>query len=200
MLTRASTRPVSLASSPRGRSTMSSRPSGGRRGGRAISIAGSRHAMGGQQFGTDNASSGHALDDTRSWTSTGSAGSSTSRPASSGPSSSMASSRSRAAPRAVGYPPEADRVRPPDASAARWPSNVHGRGLTQRPIVADVESFTSSTPTARCTRSTGRADPELFRLVIGGYGLFGVVTRSRLRLAPRQDPAPRRHARSRSTS
>ncbi len=34
----------------------------------------------------------------------------------------------------------------------------------------------------RCDRST---NPDLFRLAIGGYGLFGVVTSVRLRLTPR---------------
>src|SRR6185295_10054823 len=37
--------------------------------------------------------------------------------------------------------------------------------------------------TRRCSRSE---NPELFRLAIGGYGLFGVIAKVTLRLAPRQ--------------
>jgi FAD/FMN-containing dehydrogenase len=64
-------------------------------------------------------------------------------------------------------------------------ANAHGRGLTMKPFVSDVESFVlvDATGTARtCSRTE---NPELFRLVHGGYGLFGVVTSVRLRLVPR---------------
>ena len=64
-------------------------------------------------------------------------------------------------------------------------ANAHGRGLKLRPIIGDVESFTIMGPdgTVRtCSRSQNRA---LFGLAIGGYGLFGVVTSVRLRLMPR---------------
>jgi FAD/FMN-containing dehydrogenase len=64
-------------------------------------------------------------------------------------------------------------------------SNVHGRGLNLEPFIYDVESFqlmNTEGDVIRCDRSTNR---DLFRLVIGGYGLFGVVTSVRLRLTPR---------------
>jgi FAD/FMN-containing dehydrogenase len=64
-------------------------------------------------------------------------------------------------------------------------SNVHGRGLTLKPIISNVESFelmNASGDLVSCSRSQ---KPELFRLAIGGYGLFGVVTSVRLRLRPR---------------
>jgi len=64
-------------------------------------------------------------------------------------------------------------------------ANVHGRGLKMKPFIADVESFDlmdSSGETRRCSRSE---NSELFRLAAGGYGLFGVVTSLRLRLIPR---------------
>jgi FAD/FMN-containing dehydrogenase len=64
-------------------------------------------------------------------------------------------------------------------------ANAHGRGLTMKPFVSEVESFVlvDATGTARtCSRTE---NPELFRLVHGGYGLFGVVTSVRLRLVPR---------------
>src|ERR1700720_1445061 len=65
-------------------------------------------------------------------------------------------------------------------------ANAHGRGLKMKPFVSDVESFVlvDSTGTARmCSRTE---NPELFRLVHGGYGLFGVVTSVQLRLARRK--------------
>ncbi|MCW1887340.1 FAD-binding oxidoreductase [Luteolibacter flavescens] len=64
-------------------------------------------------------------------------------------------------------------------------SNIHGRGLRMKPFIDDVEAFTlvdASGEVRRCSR-TEHAD--LFRLVIGGYGCFGVVTSVALRLAPR---------------
>jgi FAD/FMN-containing dehydrogenase len=65
-------------------------------------------------------------------------------------------------------------------------ANAHGRGLKMKPFVSDVESFVlvDATGTAHvCSRTE---NPELFRLVHGGYGLFGVVTSVRLRLVPRR--------------
>ncbi|MBW3593300.1 MAG: FAD-binding oxidoreductase, partial [Actinobacteria bacterium] len=65
-------------------------------------------------------------------------------------------------------------------------ANVHGRVLTAPPIVADVESLKLVDATGdvlTCSRDENR---ELFRLVIGGYGLFGVVYSVTLRLEPRR--------------
>ena len=65
-------------------------------------------------------------------------------------------------------------------------ANVHGRGLAMKPFIDDVESFDlidATGATLRCSRSE---NPELFRLNVGGYGLFGIVTSIRLRLVPRQ--------------
>jgi FAD/FMN-containing dehydrogenase len=64
-------------------------------------------------------------------------------------------------------------------------SNVHGRGLNLKPIINDVESFdlmNGHGEIVHCDRTTNF---DLFRLAIGGYGLFGVVTSLRLRLRPR---------------
>ena len=55
-----------------------------------------------------------------------------------------------------------------------------------KPFVSDIESFTliDSTGAVRhCSRTENR---ELFRLAIGGYGLFGVVYSITLRLVPRR--------------
>ena len=65
-------------------------------------------------------------------------------------------------------------------------SNVHGRGLRFRPIVQDVESLTLVDAGGRVVTCSRETNSELFALVIGGYGLFGVVTSVRLRLAPRR--------------
>jgi FAD/FMN-containing dehydrogenase len=64
-------------------------------------------------------------------------------------------------------------------------ANAHGRGLKMKPFVSDVESFIlvdAAGATHNCSRTE---NTELFRLVHGGYGLFGVVTSVRLRLVPR---------------
>jgi FAD/FMN-containing dehydrogenase len=65
-------------------------------------------------------------------------------------------------------------------------ANVHGRGLKLPPFVGDVESFrllTAKGEIVNCSRSD---NAELFRLAIGGYGLFGLVTSVTLRLVERR--------------
>jgi FAD/FMN-containing dehydrogenase len=65
-------------------------------------------------------------------------------------------------------------------------SNVHGRGLAMAPFIADVEAFTlvdADGAVKPCSRS---ANSALFRLAVGGYGLFGVIASVTLRLAPRR--------------
>ena len=64
-------------------------------------------------------------------------------------------------------------------------ANIHGRGLTLKPIVEQVEFFSLMDSTGRTLECSRTENSELYRLVIGGYGLFGVVTRVRLRLMPR---------------
>jgi FAD/FMN-containing dehydrogenase len=64
-------------------------------------------------------------------------------------------------------------------------SNIHGRGLTLKPIIGDVEAFTLMDAEGALHECSRDANEELFRLVIGGYGLFGVVTRVKLKLMPR---------------
>lgn len=65
-------------------------------------------------------------------------------------------------------------------------ANGHGRGLAMKPLVDDVESINIITADGRekfCSRDD---NSELFSLAIGGYGLFGIITKVWLRLMPRQ--------------
>jgi FAD/FMN-containing dehydrogenase len=65
-------------------------------------------------------------------------------------------------------------------------ANIHGRGLNLRPFVGDVESFVLVDAEGEILRCSRRENRELFRLAIGGYGLFGIVASVRLRLARRR--------------
>jgi FAD/FMN-containing dehydrogenase len=64
-------------------------------------------------------------------------------------------------------------------------ANVHGRGLQLQPIVDDVEAFTLIDAHGESRRCSRAENPDLFRLAIGGYGLFGIIADVTLRLAPR---------------
>ena len=156
-----------------------------RRDGLAISVAGGRHAMGGQQFGA-----GTIAVDMRAMNRV------------------LAFDRDRGhltveagiqwpavvdylvttqvgQPRAWGIVQKqtgADQLTIGGAVAA----NVHGRGLRLPPFVGDVEALTlvdAAGEEWRCSRSR---NADLFRLVVGGYGLFGLVTSVTVRLAPRR--------------
>ncbi len=65
-------------------------------------------------------------------------------------------------------------------------ANAHGRGLTMKPFVGDVESFTLIDGAGEAIDCSRARNSELFSRVIGGYGLFGVVASVRLRLDPRR--------------
>jgi FAD/FMN-containing dehydrogenase len=153
--------------------------------GRAICIAGGRHAMGGQQFGTDamlidmsrmnrvikfdeerrevEVEAGiqwpeliHAL---------------------------VEAQRGRAKQFGIIQKQTgADRLSIGGALAA----NIHGRGLTLKPIINDVEAFVIVDADGRALRCSRGENTELFRLAIGGYGLFGIIAHVTLRLAPRR--------------
>jgi FAD/FMN-containing dehydrogenase len=155
-----------------------------RREGLALSISASRHSMGGQQFGA-----GMVLLDTRDLN----------RVVAFDPGSraievqagiewpellNELAQRQTASESQLGIIQKqtgADRLSLGGALA----SNVHGRGLKLKPIINDVESFELMDAQGEVTRCNRSAHPELFRLAIGGYGLFGVITSIRLRLTPR---------------
>ena len=63
--------------------------------------------------------------------------------------------------------------------------NAHGRGLNLKPIVSQVHAFDLVGPDGTVRRCSRTEHPELFRLAIGGYGLFGLIVRVELQLRPR---------------
>ena len=65
-------------------------------------------------------------------------------------------------------------------------ANIHGRGLAMRPFVSDIESLVVVGADGEARRCSRTENADLFRLVVGGYGLFGVVYSVQLRLAPRR--------------
>ena len=65
-------------------------------------------------------------------------------------------------------------------------SNVHGRGLAMKPLISNIESFTLINADGKPIRCSRDENTELFRLAIGGYGLFGLIDSVTLRLVPRQ--------------
>jgi FAD/FMN-containing dehydrogenase len=65
-------------------------------------------------------------------------------------------------------------------------ANIHGRGLQLKPIIDDVESFVLIDQGGNAIHCSRSDNSELFKLAIGGYGLFGIVSHVTLRLAPRR--------------
>lgn len=149
-----------------------------------LSLAGSRHAMGGQQFATDA-----TCIDTR------------------GLDRILAFDHAKGLVRAeagIEWPALIRGIREFDQDGTpRWgirqkqtgasdltlggalAANIHGRGLRMAPFVSDIEAFTIITAdgdTLECSRTS---NPELFSLAIGGYGLFGAISDATLRLSPR---------------
>ena len=64
-------------------------------------------------------------------------------------------------------------------------SNIHGRGLQMKPFIDDIDSFiiiSASGDILNCSRTE---NSELFRLAIGGYGMFGVIYSVTIRLCER---------------
>jgi FAD/FMN-containing dehydrogenase len=155
-----------------------------RRDGRAVSVAGGRHAMGGQQFGRDtllldmtsfnrvvhfDRVKGHvAVEGGIEW-----------------PELVEYLNREQAGqprPWAIREKQSGvDRVSLGGSLAA----NVHGGGLRFPPIVGDVESFDLLGADRRIRTCSRRENPEAFSLALGGYGLFGIIARVTLRLVPR---------------
>jgi FAD/FMN-containing dehydrogenase len=157
---------------------------GARRAGRSISIAGGRHAMGGQQFGEAT-----VLVDTREMDRVlsfdAAVGHITVEGGIQWPALMDYLSRAQTGrERQWGiYQKQtgADRLSLGGALA----SNAHGRGLTLKPIVQQVEAFDLMDHTGKVVTCSRTEHPDLFRLAIGGYGLFGIIVRVTLRLRSR---------------
>jgi FAD/FMN-containing dehydrogenase len=150
----------------------------------ALSIAGGRHAMGGQQFGA-----GATLLDTRPMRGV------------------LAFDRERGlleVEAGIEWPELIDGLlRTQSNRAPAWgiaqkqtgadrlsiggalASNIHGRGLNLQPLSADIESLVLVDAEGEVLRCSREQHAELFRLALGGYGLFGVVYATCLRLVPR---------------
>jgi FAD/FMN-containing dehydrogenase len=65
-------------------------------------------------------------------------------------------------------------------------ANIHGRGLALPPFIGDIESFKLFNAAGQLLTCSRTQNPELFRLAIGGFGLFGFVYSVTLRLVPRR--------------
>ncbi len=148
-------------------------------GGTPVCIAGGRHAMGGQQFCSggllvDTRSLGRVLElDTVRATITVEAG--IQWPA--------LHEHLSSTPLAIRQKQTgADRLSIGGAIAA----NAHGRGLTLPPFAGDIEELTLVGADGEVRRCSREENAELFGLVLGGYGLFGVVYSATLRLTPRR--------------
>ena len=65
-------------------------------------------------------------------------------------------------------------------------ANAHGRGLRFHPIVQDVESLSIINAEGEPVTCDREKNADIFQLVIGGYGLFGIIYSAVLKLAPRR--------------
>jgi len=65
-------------------------------------------------------------------------------------------------------------------------ANIHGRGLTFPPFSADVVALQLLCGDGELVTCSRAKHPQLFRMVVGGYGLFGVVVSVTLQLVRRQ--------------
>lgn len=61
-------------------------------------------------------------------------------------------------------------------------ANIHGRALMRPPFVADIESFQLIMFDGSIEEVSRTSNKELFSLAVGGYGLFGVAGNVTLRL------------------
>jgi FAD/FMN-containing dehydrogenase len=62
--------------------------------------------------------------------------------------------------------------------------NCHGWAYHQPPIASTVESFRLMKPDGEVVRCSRNEHAELFSLVLGGYGLFGVILDADLKVVP----------------
>ena len=151
---------------------------------RALCIAGGRHSMGSQAFATDG-----VLVDTRKLTKVlsfdGERGLIEVEAGMQWPQLLQALNYAQPGERKWAFNQKqtgADRLSLGGSLAA----NAHGRGLALPPIVGDVEAIKLLDARGRLLTCSRDENPELFRLAIGGYGLFGFIYSVTLRLVPRR--------------
>jgi FAD/FMN-containing dehydrogenase len=65
-------------------------------------------------------------------------------------------------------------------------ANAHGRGLLMQPLVEDIEDITIVNARGEVVSCSRHRHAQLFSLVVGGYGLFGLIYSATLRLSPRR--------------
>ena len=154
--------------------------------GRAVSIAAGRHAMGGQQFGSDtiliDANEMNNVLDFDPERGEIEVGAGIQWPGM----IDYLLREQRGAERKWGIRQKqtgADRLSIGGALAA----NAHGRGLRYKPIVGDVASFTLVDATGEARECSRTKNAELFQLAIGGYG---TIRNYRIR-APSPGSAPK---------
>lgn len=178
--------PVRVAQVLRPRTTneVAAAIAGAGRAGMAVSICGARHAMGGQQFGEgtlllDLSDLKHLgpVDRERGWVEAGAG---------------MTWPELIAGLHAAQdgqWPQWSIRQKQTGADeltlGGSLAANIHGRGLRMTPIIGDVEAFTLVDAAGRVIRCSRSENAEWFRLAIGGYGCFGVITSVCLRLSER---------------
>ncbi len=152
--------------------------------GRAISIAGGRHAMGGQQFGEDT-----VLIDTHKMK----------RVLNFDPEIGLIEVEAGIRwPDLIAYLDWRQRdqgrqwgIRQKQTGADRLSiggalsANVHGRGLGFKPFIEDIESFSLIDARGKLLTCSRQENSDLFKLAIGGYGLFGVIGTVKIRLVQR---------------
>lgn len=65
-------------------------------------------------------------------------------------------------------------------------ANIHGRGLGSAPFSRDLIELTLVDANGDLQRCSRTENSELFSLVVGGYGLFGMVASAKIQLVPRE--------------
>lgn len=178
--------PVSRLIEPRGLDEIVALVREARTAGAQLAICGARHAMGGQQFASDSwlvdlrqHAMVHHVDQERGW---------------------VVADAGICWPELIAGCVERQERNP---TARTWgirqkqtgadqltlggalAANIHGRGLRMPPIIGDVEAFTLVDANGDVRHCSRTQDAELFRLAIGGYGLFGIIADVTLRLMPR---------------
>lgn len=71
--------------------------------------------------------------------------------------------------------------------------NCHGWQHNRPPIASTVESFRLIKADGEVVQCSRTENPELFSLVLGGYGLFGVILEVKLRIVPNERYRIRKH-------